>query len=174
MKIEAFVSDIQAAGVDLRLVEGKLQGKNIENLTPDQREKLKALKGEIVRFLTPDTEPTLTPSPVKPSPEPWGKRRRTLEPWRKASFRVACGWILPRMKALKSEGWTLKELFGVDTVKPPFGRWGLAWLGDWKKAETVTLEAGGAVAFHYAEKGRTWAFRSRPQTSTCEPSTLTL
>jgi hypothetical protein len=168
MKIEAFVSDIQAAGVDLRLVEGKLQGKGIENLTPDQREKLKALKAEIVRYLSPEPEPTPKPSPVKPSPEPWGKRRRTLEPWRKASFRAACGWILPRLEALKAEGWTLKELFGVDTVKPPFGRWGTAWGEGWKKAIDVTLEPNGAVVFHYSENGRTWVHRCRPKSLTCK------
>lgn len=177
MKTEAFISELQTAGVELRLVDGRLQGKGIENLTADQREKLKMLKAELVQFLTPEPKPKPKPSPVTPEPDPWEKRRRktgTLEPWRKASFRVACSWILPRLEALKAGGWTLKELFGVDTVKPPFGRWGVAWLGDWKKAEAITLEPGGAVAFHYAGNGRTWTLCSRPKTSTCKPSTLTI
>lgn len=185
VKIEAFISELQAAGVELRLVDGRLQGKGIERLTTDQRDKLQGLKAEISQFLTPepdldlDLDLDLKPNPplVIFEPEPWEKRRRktgTLEPWRKASFRVACSWILPRLEALKAGGWTLKELFGVDTVKPPFGRWGVAWLGDWKKAEAITLEPGGAVAFHYAGNGRTWTLCSRPKTSTCKPSTLTI
>lgn len=162
MTIASFVSDIKAAGVELRLVDGKLQGKGIEHLTPDQRDKLKKLKAEIVRFLTHEPKPSL----VTLEPDPREKRRRktgTLEPWRKSSFRAACGWILPRLEALKAEGWTPKELFGVDTVKPPFGGWGLAWGDGWKAAENVDLEPGGAVAFRYAKNGRTWKLCSWPK-----------
>lgn len=176
MNAEAFISELQAAGVDLRLVEGKLQGKGIENLTFGQRDKLQRLKPELVRYLDPEPEPTPKLPLVKSETDPWGKRRRktgTLEDWRKASFRVACAWILPRLDTLKTEGWTLKELFGVGAVKPPFGGWGLAWLDDWKEAANVTLEAGGTVAFHYAKNGRAWAFRSRPKKSFCKPSNTT-
>jgi hypothetical protein len=87
--------------------------------------------------------------------------RRTREIRRhKPAFRAGCQWILPRLGQLQSAGWSLRDLFGVDSCAPPWGRWGLAW--SWPRADEIVLEDNGAICFRFHEADRVIEQRSRP------------
>jgi hypothetical protein len=88
-------------------------------------------------------------------------RRRAILRCRK-SFRTGCMWILPRLSQLRSTGWSLRDLFGVDKCTPPWGSWGLAWSSVWVRASEIILEDNGAVCFRICEAGRTVEQRARP------------
>lgn len=89
-------------------------------------------------------------------------RRRAILRCRK-SFKAGCRWILPRLGQLRSAGWSLRDLFGVDTCTPPWGRWGAAWLLSWTRATEVVLENDGTICFQFNEPNRVVEQRSRPQ-----------
>jgi hypothetical protein len=91
------------------------------------------------------------------------KRKSRISDRHKASFRLACQWILPRLSQLRSAGWSLRDMFGVDSCAPPWGSWGLSWSwsSSWSQATEVILE-DGAVCFRFHEADRIIEQRSRP------------
>jgi hypothetical protein len=154
----------KAAGVDLRLVDGRLQAKGLDRLDAGTLAELKTRKAELVLLLA---FPSVTRKPdPEPQPDPTAPRRtdrrRRVDPGLKRIFREkACPFLLANLDALTAAGWTAKRLFRCGPGNAVF-RWGLAWGDIWDRAETVTLEDAGTVAFTLTEATRTVTQRARP------------
>ncbi len=80
-----------------------------------------------------------------------GQRRKKNSASTKQSYRTACQWIRPRLRALQDAGWTRDGLFKVGRFLRPFGDWGLAWSFAWRRASNVELTPDGKVMFSFHE-----------------------
>ncbi len=155
----------KAAGVDLRLVDGRLQVKGIDRLDVVTLAELKKRKGELHAFLafplvTRKPEPEPRPEPTAPGR--YDNRRRRVDPGLKRIFREkSCPWILANLDALTAAGWTPKTLFRCGPGNAVF-RWGLAWRDAWGRASEVKLHARGGVNFTIPGNDRAAVLVARP------------